>query len=157
MKRVKIFSTIVNHFLEINFQTKINYKMKSNPVVHFEMPYTDSARVQKFYSSAFGWEMQGTGPEMGDYVLAGTSETDENRMVKAPGTINGGFFKASDAPGAGTSVVISVDDIKAAMKNVTAAGGKIEGEPMEIPGIGHWVVFTDTEGNRVSILQPSMK
>ena len=130
--------------------------MKSNPVVHFEMPYTDSSRVTKFYSDAFGWNMQGTDPEMGDYVVAHTSEVDENRMVKAPGTINGGFFKASEAPGAATSVVISVVDLKAAMKSVTDAGGTIAGEPMEIPGIGHWVVFTDTEGNRVSILQPMM-
>ncbi len=131
--------------------------MKSNPVVHFEMPYTDSARVQKFYSSAFGWEMQGTGPEMGNYVVAHTAETDENNMVKTPGTINGGFFQQSAAAGAGTSVVIAVDDLNDAMKKVTDAGGKIEAEPHEIPGIGLWVVFTDTEGNRASMLQPLMK
>jgi predicted enzyme related to lactoylglutathione lyase len=130
--------------------------MKMNSVVHFEMPYEDSARLQKFYSQAFGWQMQGTGPEMCDYVLAGTAETDENRMVKTPGTINGGFFPKNSTPNPVTSVVISVDDIKAAMKNITDAGGKFQGEPMEIPGIGQWVVFTDTEGNRVSILQPNM-
>ena len=28
------------------------------------------------------------------------------------------------------------------------------GEPMEIPGVGAYVSFTDTEGNRVSMLQP---
>ena len=43
------------------------------------------------------------------------------------------------------------------MENVKKAGGKIEGEPMPIPGIGMWAVFTDTEGNRVSILQPDTK
>ena len=128
--------------------------MKMNPVVHFEMPYENSDRVQKFYSQAFGWQMQNTGAEMGDYVLAGTTETDENRMVKTPGNINGGFFPKNQAPDAATSVVISVDDIKAASKRITDAGGKIQGEPMEIPGIGQWVVFTDTEGNRASILQP---
>lgn len=128
--------------------------MKMNPVVHFEMPYENSDRVQKFYSQAFGWQMQNTGPEMNDYVLAGTTETDENQMVKTPGNINGGFFPQNQAPGAGPSVVISVDDIKASMKKITDAGGKIQGEPIEIPGIGQWVVFTDTEGNRVSILQP---
>ena len=128
--------------------------MKMNPVVHFEMPYENSDRVQKFYSQAFGWQMQNTGAEMGDYVLAGTTETDENRMVKTPGNINGGFFPKNQAPDGGTSVVISVDDIKASMKKITDAGGKIQGEPMEIPGIGQWVVFIDTEGNRVSIMQP---
>src|SRR5438067_2056026 len=98
--------------------------------------------------------MQKMGNEMGDYVTAATTETDANRMVKTPGAINGGFFPKNQAPDSGTSVVISVDDIKDAMKRITDAGGKIQGEPMEIPGIGQWVVFTDTEGNRVSILQP---
>jgi len=28
------------------------------------------------------------------------------------------------------------------------------GEPMEIPGVGPYVSFYDTEGNRVSLLQP---
>lgn len=128
--------------------------MKSNPVVHFEMPYENSERLQKFYSEAFGWQMQQLGGDMNDYILAGTTETDENQMVKAPGTINGGFFPKSQVPQAGTSVVISVDDIHAAIKRILDAGGIPEGEPMEIPGIGKWLVFTDTEGNRVSILQP---
>jgi len=28
------------------------------------------------------------------------------------------------------------------------------GEPMQIPGVGQYVSFMDTEGNRVSMLQP---
>jgi len=126
-----------------------------NPVVHFEMPYDDSERLAKFYSQAFGWQMQKMGSEMGDYVTAATTETDEKRMVKTPGTINGGFFpKKPDMPSE-PSVVIAVKDIKEAMKKVNDAGGKVLGEPMEIPGVGQYVSFNDTEGNRVSILQPS--
>ena len=127
-----------------------------NPVVHFEMPYDDSERLAKFYTQAFGWQMQKLGSEMGDYVTAATAETDENRMVKTPGTINGGFFpKRSDMPSQYPSVVISVENIKEAMKKVKDPGGKVLGEPMEIPGVGQYVSFDDTEGNRVSILQPS--
>ena len=62
-----------------------------NPVVHFEMPYEDSERLSKFYSEAFGWEMNKLGKEMGDYVLATTTETDDKQMVKTHGMINGGF------------------------------------------------------------------
>jgi uncharacterized protein len=40
------------------------------------------------------------------------------------------------------------------MKQVTGAGGNVLGEPMEIPGVGQYVSFFDTEGNRVSMLQP---
>ena len=130
--------------------------MKSNPVVHFEMPYEDHQRLMKFYSKAFGWELEKLDSQMGDYVTAATTETDNNRMVKTPGTINGGFFpKKTDWPAQYPSVVISVNNIKDAMKKVSDAGGKVLGDPMDIPGIGKYVSFTDSEGNRVSILQPS--
>lgn len=128
-----------------------------NPVVHFEMPYEDRDRVAEFYTKAFGWNMNKLGEEMGGYVTAGTAETDENRMVKTPGAINGGFYPKASAPGTGPSVVVSVEDIAKAMKDIEAAGGKVLGEPMEIPGIGRYVSFTDTEGNRVSLLQPNAR
>jgi predicted enzyme related to lactoylglutathione lyase len=127
---------------------------KMNPVVHFEMPYENHERVINFYSNAFGWQMQKLGADMGEYVLAGTTETDEKRMVKTPGTINGGFYpKNPDAPLI-PSVVIAVANINEAMTNVSSSGGKVLGEPTDIPGIGKYVSFTDTEGNRVGILQP---
>ena len=91
-----------------------------NPVVHFEMPYENRDRMANFYTQAFGWKMQKLGEEMGSYVIAHTSETDENNMVKTPGTINGGFFpQKPDWPAQYPSVVIAVDDIKAAVKNCT--------------------------------------
>jgi hypothetical protein len=129
---------------------------KMDPVVHFEMPYENKERLVKFYQQAFGWQMQKLGPEMGEYVTAATAETDENRMVKTPGAINGGFYPKTSVEIPQSSVVISVDDIKSAIVKVTDAGGKIIGEPTDIPGIGHYVSFTDSEGNRVSILQAFM-
>ncbi len=125
-----------------------------DPVVHFEMPYEDRDRLSGFYEKAFGWKMNKLGEEMGNYVVAHTSETDENNMVKTPGTINGGFFDKSGAQAAIPSVVISVQDLHDSIRKIKEAGGTIIGEPMPIPGIGDWVVFVDTEGNRVSILQP---
>jgi uncharacterized protein len=125
-----------------------------NSVVHFEMPYDDRERMAKFYGSAFGWQTQMLGEEMGNYVLATTTESDE-RGPKSPGTINGGFFpKKPDWPAQYPSVVIAVDDIKESTRKVTDAGGRVLGEPFEIPGVGQYVSFFDTEGNRVSMLQP---
>jgi predicted enzyme related to lactoylglutathione lyase len=53
-------------------------------------------------------------------------------------------------------VVIAVDNIHESMKMVAEAGGKLLGEPVDIPAVGAYVSFIDTEGNRVSLLQPSM-
>ena len=126
---------------------------KQCPVVHFEMPYDDAKRMSAFYERALGWKMQSFGEEMGNYVLAHTTETSGSRPT-TPGAINGGFFpKRPDGP-TQPSVVVAVEDIGVAVKNVAAAGGKVLGEPMEIPGVGLYVSFTDTEGNRVSLLQP---
>ena len=125
-----------------------------NPVVHFEMPYDDKARAAQFYRAAFDWQMQALGAEMGDYVLATTTETDASGPLK-PGAINGGMFRRKpDWPGQYPSVVIAVDDSKAACAKVKAAGGEVFGEPMLIPGVGDYVAFADTEGNRLSMLQP---
>jgi predicted enzyme related to lactoylglutathione lyase len=63
-----------------------------DPVVHFEMPAEDRKRMADFYITAFGWQTQMLGPEMGDYVLATTTESDETGRPKNPGAINGGFF-----------------------------------------------------------------
>ena len=126
-----------------------------DPVVHFEMPAEDTARTKKFYESVFGWQMTETGPEMGNYLLAGTTEVDENRMPKKGGAINGGFYKKTDDPySQHPSVVIAVDNLDESMKKVTEAGGTIHGEPYDIPGIGRYVSVVDTENNRVSMLQP---
>jgi hypothetical protein len=46
------------------------------------------------------------------------------------------------------SVVVAVDDINESMKKVMKAGGKVLGKPMEIPGVGQYVSFFDTEGNQ---------
>ena len=132
-------------------------RTKMNPVVHFEMPAEDRNRVADFYTNVFGWKTQMLGPEMGNYVLATTTESDKRGRPKNPGAINGGFFpKSDDRPAQYPSVVIAVEDIKEHMKEVEKAGGKVLGEPMDIPGVGSYVSFIDTEGNRVSMLQPSM-
>jgi predicted enzyme related to lactoylglutathione lyase len=123
-------------------------------VVHFEMPYENRERMAKFYQSAFGWQTQMLGEDMGNYVVATTTDTGD-AGPKKPGAINGGFYgKAPDKPMQYPSVVIAVDDIKRSTQKVTFAGGKVLGEPWDIPGVGQYVSFVDPEGNRVSMLQP---
>jgi len=127
-----------------------------NAVVHFEMPYRDGERAARFYSAAFGWQAQMLGPQMGDYVLVTTAVSDVKPGAPA-GAINGGLFPFKlDLPAQYPAVVIGVEDIRAAMARVQQAGGQVLGEPMEIPGVGPYVAFIDTEGNRNSMLQPLM-
>ena len=132
-----------------------------NPVVHFELPAEDRKRMSKFYETAFGWKTNQLGKEMGDYVLATTTETDKDGMIKKPGAINGGFFQCPQGEKASARLTIAVDDIQASMKKITKSGGKViggmqkSGEPDMIPGVGLYATFIDTEGNHLSILQPT--
>lgn len=132
-----------------------------NPVVHFEMPAENQERMAEFYTRAFGWQIHKLGPEMGNYMTVATAESDPadpSHRPLTPGTINGGFYQKTK-PDQVPSVVIAVPDIQAAMKAVVEAGGKITGgmklgEPDDIPGVGFFIAFEDTEGNRVALLQP---
>ena len=140
--------------------------MKPNPVVHFEMGYRDRDRMVMFYEKVFGWKTQQMGADMGNYVLAQTAQTDEKGMVTQTGAINGGFYQKAGPSSEAPSVVIAVDDIHASMKMLQDNGGKILGgmqpdgshtmEPTEIPGVGMWISAEDTEGNRISLLQPKV-
>ncbi len=128
--------------------------MKNNPVVHFEMPAKNRDRVATFYAEAFGWEMKKLGPEMGNYIMASTTEVGKNGMPSMPGAINGGFFEYKDdelnrAP----HVVISVENIEESIEAIKKAGGQIKTDIMDIPGVGKYVSFADSEGNVVGILQ----
>jgi uncharacterized protein len=135
--------------------------MKKSPVVHFEMPVGDNQRAVDFYKAAFGWDANILGPEMGNYTVVMTTDTDEKtQRPMTPGAINGGFFQTEE-PNSAPRVVISVEDIQEAMKQVTEAGGKVIGgsqgadKPDDIPGVGLYAIIIDTEGNKVGILQPS--
>ena len=135
-----------------------------NPVVHFEMPAEDTGRMRKFYEKAFGWETNEMGQDMGGYVVVTTSPVDPKdpaRRPMMPGTINGGFYQKTDDPiSQYPSIVIAVEDIIKAMQMVKEAGGKViggqkrDGTPDEIPGVGLFGSIIDTEGNRISLLQP---
>jgi len=65
--------------------------MKSNPVVHFEMPYENSERLAKFYSQAFGWQCKRWVVTWA-IMLRQPQQKQMKQNGEHPGTINGGFF-----------------------------------------------------------------
>ena len=121
-----------------------------DPVVHFEMPYDDAARMMKFYKAAFGWKMKGMGEKMGNYVLATTSANGPDGRPKEPGAINGGLMRRTkDTPA--PVVTIGVDAIDDSLKKVEAGGGSTITPRTEIPNMGAFAYFKDSEGNVVGL------
>jgi predicted enzyme related to lactoylglutathione lyase len=130
---------------------KVYKIIMGNRVVHFEIEAQDKDRAKKFYTDAFGWEMEQMGQEMGSYVVVKTGDPKE------PMGINGGIFQSTDKKELNAySCVIGVDDVNKAIADVKAAGGKVLSEkPDDIPGVGLYAKCEDTEGNRFTLLQPS--
>ena len=122
------------------------------PVVHFEIHAADPERASKFYSDIFGWSVKKwEGPF--DYWLAST-KTDN---IGIDGAI---VRRSGEAPAEGASVnayvcTISVGDLYSTMADVTAAGGSIALDKMEVPGIGWLAYAKDPEGNIFGMLQPN--
>lgn len=124
-----------------------------NRIVHFEIEASNPERAKKFYSEAFGWEMNQMGEDMGNYITIMTAPDKSTE----PG-INGGIYPAINGKREINAYrcVIGVEDINKAMEDVKAAGGKcIEEKPMDIPKVGLFIPCEDPEGNKFSILQPS--
>jgi len=119
-------------------------------VVHFEIPADDENRAREFYRSIFGWEFQVL-PEM-DYSLAMTTPLDEHGRPAVSGSINGGLFKRGGGLTAPV-VTVDVDDIDAALEKISAQGGSVHREKMEVPGSGWNAYFKDSEGNIVGLWQ----
>ena len=126
-----------------------------DPVVHFQMSALDSGRMAVFYAEAFGWKAEHLGAEMGGYTVVTTTPSGADGRPTTPGAINGGFYMRTEDPASyAPGIVIAVEDVDRSMQAVKSAGGTIVGAPEEIPGVGRFATFLDTEGNRVSMLQP---
>ncbi|GAA4470043.1 VOC family protein [Nemorincola caseinilytica] len=124
----------------------------ANRVIHFEIQADDVMRAKTFYEKCFDWkiDMIMTKEKGGmDYWGLNTGPADSRG-------INGGLYqRPADNKITTFDCTLEVDDIDAAIETVKANGGTIQGEKMEVPGIGWAVTAYDTEGNRFGMLQPA--
>jgi uncharacterized protein len=117
-------------------------------VVHFEIPYQDGDRAQQFYKSAFGWQLQSM-PGMG-YVLVSTGPSGETGPTEA-GFINGGMLSRNDSPSPGPLVVVDVDSIDDALRQIGELGGETVVGKQPVGDMGFSAYVKDTEGNVVGL------
>jgi predicted enzyme related to lactoylglutathione lyase len=118
-------------------------------VVHFEIPADDVARAREFYGGVFGWQLQDM-QEM-DYTLVETVPVDQKTQLPLePGAINGGLMKRT-AETPAPVLTVDVESIDISLKEIEAAGGSTVQERTEIPGMGAFAYFKDTESNVVGL------
>jgi predicted enzyme related to lactoylglutathione lyase len=122
-------------------------------IVHFEIPADDVARARDFYGSTFGWQLEDA--QGMDYTIVRTVDVDEQQMPTERGAINGGMMKRSpDTPS--PVITINVDSVDDALKRVEEGGGTIVRPRQEIPGMGAFAYFKDTEGNTLGLWESAV-
>lgn len=119
-------------------------------VVHFEITADDLGRAKEFYGSIFGWDLRDVDMGPGTYTTVTTVAVDEKMMPTEPGAINGGMMKRS-AEISSPVITISVDSIDDTLKRVESAGGSVVQPRQEIPGMGAFAYFKDSEGNTLGL------
>ncbi|MFA9431300.1 VOC family protein [Egicoccus sp. AB-alg2] len=112
-------------------------------IVHFELPVDDPDRARAFYSSVFGWKLEGYGDQ--PYWLATTGEETE------PG-IDGALTGRSELASA-PIVVIGVEDLDATVGDAVGHGAEQVQEKLPVPGMGWTAYLRDPEGNVVALWQ----
>ena len=109
----------------------------SDPVLKIdynEIPVTDMDAAKAFYSKAFGWNFIDYGPQYQAFDNAG---------------IDGGLRLEERAFPTGALLILRADDIDAAERRVSDAGG-IVGDKVDFPG-GRRFHFSDPSGNELAV------
>lgn len=125
-------------------------------VCHFEVPYEDKERAEKFYRSVFGWQFQDS-PGVQPYSIAITTEVDETFKPRETGGINGGMYPRGDQGATHPVVVIEVDSCEQRIKDIEAAGGSNVMGPVPVGGTGIYAQVRDSEDNIIGLWQPLPK
>jgi len=86
----------------------------------------------------------------GTYTTMTTVAVGENMLPTEPGAINGGLMKRSSDI-ASPVITVGVDSIDDALKRIEAAGGSVLQPRQEVPGMGAFAYFRDSEGNTLGL------
>ncbi len=119
------------------------------PVSHMDLSWitvSDLDKAVEFYTKTVGLKVHQSSPEFGWVELKG-----EN------GGATLGLAQSNDAelmpPGAGAIVTMTVDDIESAKAKMAEQGATMQGEIMEVPGHVRLQVFTDSDGNKMQLVE----
>ncbi|HVV13408.1 VOC family protein [Amycolatopsis sp.] len=104
---------------------------------------TDVEASAGFYRELFGWNVVDQGAEFGGYRICDLG----GKPVAGIGAAQAGMPPA-------WLTYVAVQDADVATKAVTAAGGQVLAEPMEIPRRGRMAVFADPAGAVFGVWEP---
>jgi predicted enzyme related to lactoylglutathione lyase len=118
---------------------------KPGAIVHVELTSSNLAASRKFFETVFGWKFKQEAMPEGEYWT-----------FEAPSGPMGGLTAPMDGRPPATLNYLLVESADAAIKKITAHGGKIVVPKQEIPKVGWFAVFEAPGGNHMAIFQSNM-
>ncbi len=117
------------------------------PVVHFEVIGNDAAKLQRYYTTLFGWEIDANNP------MNYGSVSREGNLSAAGIGIGGGVGAGPEGYPGHVTFYVEVPDVEAALAKAESLGGKRLMGPDAIDDqlvIGQ---FADPEGHVIGVIQ----
>jgi len=112
----------------------------SSEVVHVEVTGKDGAKLQRFYSEAFGWKLDTNNP--GGYgMLRGDGQK-----------ITGGIGSAPQGSPGGVTFYVHTADAKATLAKIEKLGGKLLMPLTQVAPETTIALFADPEGHVVGLM-----
>lgn len=109
-----------------------------------ELLTTDPAAAASFYRELLGWEIEPMDMEGGQYhVVKVAGEAHAGIMTLPPGS-------PPRPPSWG--VYVTVDDVDASAKRVTALGGQVLLAPTDVVGVGRFALVADPQGAMLHLI-----
>ncbi len=122
--------------------------MKEHALVHFDLPASNPAKLQQFYSSLFGWKFTNYGTEGQEYWLIATKDAKDPTQESM-----GGMYKREDMPDHGIINYFLVKNIDESINQAKKLGAKVISEKVEIPQVGWSATLKDPENNTFAFFQ----
>lgn len=109
---------------------------------HFDIPVDNADRAKQFYKDVFGWNMKKLNSQVDSKVELWMCETEDESGRKG---ITGGMMKRDSLPSVTNYILVnSIDDYTS---KINHSGGKVTLHKTEIPNMGFFAMFLDSENN----------
>ena len=111
------------------------------PVIHFEVIGQDGAKLQKYYSELFGWQINADNP-VGYGMVSGNGKG-----------IAGGVGKGPEGYAGHVTFYVEVPDVEAALAKAESLGGTRVMGPEKVMDMVELGQFTDPEGHLIGLVK----
>ena len=117
--------------------------MAHGDITHIDIPVSDLAAGQEFYSSLFGWQIEEV-PGFEGYP-----------MWQAPNKISGGGLAPREDGFTQPRSYVEVDSIDDTALAAVKAGGRVAMEKQQLSPTSWWAVIVDPDANEIGLYEGS--